>query len=159
MMSTKSTRVVQGLAVCFTVAGLIQLLGAAPQFGGPQGGPPQGGRGGGFGGAPQDRDQKIVAQFDKDGDKRLNEAERQAALAYVLAQGNGRGGRIKLEVVALLANSMLQGDLLVSEANFLKLFPHVSGYRAFLVAVPTQGEGEADAADDATIVAALRSCW
>jgi len=92
MMSTKSTSVVQGLAVCFGVATLIRLLSAAPQFPGP-GGPPQGGRMGGFGG-PQEQALKIVKQFDKDGDKRLNAAERQAALAYVKAQGAGRGGRM-----------------------------------------------------------------
>jgi spore coat protein CotH len=92
MMSTKSTSVVQGLAVCFGVATLIRLLSAAPQFGGP-GGPPQGGRMGGFGG-PQEQALKIVKQFDKDGDKRLNATERQAALEYVKAQGNGRGGRM-----------------------------------------------------------------
>lgn len=91
--SSTSTRVVQGLAVCFTVAALIQLLSAAPQFGGPGGPPPpQGGRGG-FGG-PQEQQLNIVKQFDKDGDKRLNAAERQAALAYVNAQANGRGGRM-----------------------------------------------------------------
>jgi putative ABC transport system permease protein len=45
-----------------------------------------------------------------------------------------RGGKIKLRVVGLLKNSIFQGDLLVSEANFLKLFPDVSGYRYFLIA-------------------------
>ncbi len=43
------------------------------------------------------------------------------------------GGKIKLQVVALLENSLFQGDLLMSEANFLRLFPDVSGYRYFLI--------------------------
>ena len=43
------------------------------------------------------------------------------------------GGKIKLQVVALLENSLFQGDLLISEANFLRLFPDVSGYRYFLI--------------------------
>jgi putative ABC transport system permease protein len=45
-----------------------------------------------------------------------------------------RVGKIKLRVVGLLKNSIFQGDLIVSEANFLKLFPDVSGYRYFLIA-------------------------
>jgi spore coat protein CotH len=49
---------------------------------------PGGGRG--FGGVQPDRE--LVAQFDKDGNKRLDAAERQAAREYVLAQGGGRGG-------------------------------------------------------------------
>jgi ABC-type antimicrobial peptide transport system permease subunit len=40
---------------------------------------------------------------------------------------------VTLEVVGLLKNSVLQGNLLVSEANFLKLFPDVGGYRFFLI--------------------------
>jgi len=36
-------------------------------------------------------EQQLVARFDKDGDKRLNAAERQAALAFVESQGGGRG--------------------------------------------------------------------
>ena len=53
-----------------------------------------GGPGGrGFGGVQQDR--PLVAQFDKDGDKRLNAEERRAARAFVESQGGqgGRGGR------------------------------------------------------------------
>lgn len=37
-----------------------------------------------------------------------------------------------LEVVAMLKNSMLQGDLLMSEENFLELFPESGGYRLLL---------------------------
>jgi putative ABC transport system permease protein len=47
-----------------------------------------------------------------------------------------RGGKIKLQVVGLLANSIFQGDLIVSEENFERLFPDVSGYRFFLVTAP-----------------------
>ena len=39
---------------------------------------------------------------------------------------------VTLEVVGLLKNSVLQGNLLVSEANFLRLFPDTGGYRFFL---------------------------
>ena len=95
MMPTSSTptRAVQGLVVCLTVAALIQLLSAAPQVAGPAGGPPQRGERLGFG-MPQEQQLSVVKLFDKDGDKRLNAAERQAALAYVKAQSAGRGGRM-----------------------------------------------------------------
>lgn len=40
---------------------------------------------------------------------------------------------VQLEVVGLLKNSVLQGDLLMSEENFLMLFPETGGYRFFLI--------------------------
>jgi putative ABC transport system permease protein len=40
---------------------------------------------------------------------------------------------VTVEVAGLLANSILQGNLLMSEANFLRLFPDTGGYRYFLV--------------------------
>jgi putative ABC transport system permease protein len=52
---------------------------------------------------------------------------------------------VTLEVVGLLKNSVLQGNLLVSEANFLKLFPDVGGYRFFLIE-PNKTAADADPA-------------
>jgi ABC-type antimicrobial peptide transport system permease subunit len=49
--------------------------------------------------------------------------------------------RVKFRVVGLLNNSILQGSLLVSEADFTRLFPQTSGYRMFLVRSP---RGKAD---------------
>jgi len=46
------------------------------------------------------------------------------------------GNKIRLQVVALLANSIFQGDLLVSENNMLKLFPQIAGYGFFLIETP-----------------------
>ncbi|MBC8353279.1 MAG: FtsX-like permease family protein [Planctomycetes bacterium] len=43
---------------------------------------------------------------------------------------------IRFHVVGLLENSVLQGSLLISEANFERLFPDVSGYRYFLIQSP-----------------------
>ncbi|MBX3412902.1 MAG: ABC transporter permease [Pirellulales bacterium] len=43
------------------------------------------------------------------------------------------GRPVTLEVVGLLKNSILQGDVLMAEANFRRLFPNVSGYRFFLI--------------------------
>jgi putative ABC transport system permease protein len=40
---------------------------------------------------------------------------------------------VTLQVVGLLKNSVLQGNVLMSEANFLRLFPDTGGYRFFLL--------------------------
>lgn len=49
---------------------------------------------------------------------------------------DGRGGRLTLQVVGLLKNSIFQGALLISEAALLAHFPEISGYRYFLLDVP-----------------------
>ncbi|MGA2059747.1 MAG: ABC transporter permease, partial [Thermoguttaceae bacterium] len=49
---------------------------------------------------------------------------------------DGQGKKIRLQVVALLANSIFQGDLLLDEAALLKNFPQVAGYRFFLFETP-----------------------
>jgi len=43
------------------------------------------------------------------------------------------GTPVKLKIVGALADSMLQGELLMSEANFIRLFPDQQGYRVFLI--------------------------
>jgi putative ABC transport system permease protein len=48
------------------------------------------------------------------------------------------GHTISLEVVALLSNSIFQGDLLITEQDFLRHFPEVSGYRFFLIQAPPE---------------------
>ncbi len=45
----------------------------------------------------------------------------------------GDGAPIRLRVVAALADSVFQGELLMSETNFKKLFPDQEGYRFFLI--------------------------
>lgn len=57
-----------------------------------------------------------------------------------------RGGRLTLQVVGLLKNSIFQGDLLISETALLQHFPDVTGYRYFLLDVPS---GEATATETA----------
>lgn len=42
-------------------------------------------------------------------------------------------GTIKFQVAGLLAGSVLQGNLLIGESNFERLFPQLSGYRFFLI--------------------------
>ena len=42
----------------------------------------------------------------------------------------------RFRIVAALQDSIFQGELLISEKNFLRLFPDVEGYRFFLLSVP-----------------------
>jgi hypothetical protein len=48
-----------------------------------------------------------------------------------------RGRSFKVRIVAAVANSILQGSLVISEAAFLKRFPGEQGYRLLLVDGPT----------------------
>jgi hypothetical protein len=49
-----------------------------------------------------------------------------------------RGRRFGVRIVAALANSVLQGDVIVGEGAFVGRFPGVTGYRMFLVDVPSK---------------------
>ncbi len=48
-----------------------------------------------------------------------------------------QGRTFKLRLVAALANSVLQGNLVIDEAEFVKRFPGESGYRMFLMDAPS----------------------
>jgi ABC-type lipoprotein release transport system permease subunit len=50
----------------------------------------------------------------------------------------GERGPVRLRLVAALADSIFQGELLMSEANFLRAFPEQEGYGAFLVDAPPE---------------------
>jgi ABC-type lipoprotein release transport system permease subunit len=65
------------------------------------------------------------------------------SLTYVLHKAVGdeitfdHGGRpIRLRIVAALSDSIFQGELVMSEANFLTLFPEQEGYQFLLVDAP-----------------------
>jgi hypothetical protein len=61
---------------------------------------------------------------------------------------------VTLEVVGLLKNSILQGNLLISEANFLRLFPDTGGYRFFLIEpLAESGERSSPAIENANEMA------
>jgi putative ABC transport system permease protein len=45
-------------------------------------------------------------------------------------------GPLRLRIVGALSDSIFQSELLISEKNFLKLFPEQEGYRLFLVDAP-----------------------
>ena len=76
------------------------------------------------------------------------------SMAYVLHLGLGdeivldSGGQhpVRLKLVAALSDSVLQGELLISEKNFLHLFPDQEGYRFFLLDLPETMVAEASRA-------------
>jgi ABC-type antimicrobial peptide transport system permease subunit len=49
---------------------------------------------------------------------------------------------VRFRIVAALQDSLFQGELIVSEASFLRLFPDTAGYRFFLVNAPPGKEEE-----------------
>ncbi len=62
------------------------------------------------------------------------------SLTYVLHLGVGdefvidhTGGPLRLLIVGALSDSIFQSELLMSEQNFLRLFPEQEGYRMFLI--------------------------
>lgn len=63
-----------------------------------------------------------------------------------------RGRSFKIRLVGAVANSILQGSLLIDEAEFLKRFPSEDGYRMFLIDGPSKGVSEVSA----TLTRALR---
>jgi putative ABC transport system permease protein len=56
---------------------------------------------------------------------------------------NRDGKTIHLRVVGALADSVFQSELLMSEANFLRLFPDQEGFRFFLIDTSKPGESAA----------------
>lgn len=49
---------------------------------------------------------------------------------------NRESGPVRLRLVAALTGSIFQSELLMSESNFLRLFPDQEGYRFFLIDTP-----------------------
>lgn len=57
---------------------------------------------------------------------------------------------VTLRLVAALADSVFQGELIMSEANFLKAFPGQQGYRVLMVDVPVAKASEVAATIEST---------
>lgn len=53
-----------------------------------------------------------------------------------------RGNAFRVRLVGVLANSVLQGHLVITDEAFVKRFPSASGNRAFLVDAPSEKAGE-----------------
>ncbi|MFH1613813.1 MAG: FtsX-like permease family protein [Planctomycetota bacterium] len=49
-----------------------------------------------------------------------------------------QGRHIRLKLVGMITNSILQGSLIIAEKRFVELFPLQSGYRMFLIDAPKQ---------------------
>ncbi|HWQ32333.1 MAG TPA: ABC transporter permease [Blastocatellia bacterium] len=60
------------------------------------------------------------------------------ALNDVITINASDGSEARLRIVAALSDSVLQGELLMSERNFLRLFPDEQGWRFFLIDAPPQ---------------------
>jgi putative ABC transport system permease protein len=58
------------------------------------------------------------------------------SLGDTLSYQDDRGRVFPIRIVGILANSILQGSLLVSERNFVERFPSQEGYQAFLIDAP-----------------------
>jgi len=54
-------------------------------------------------------------------------------LGDIITYADGNGGKVRLRIVALLENSILQGNLLIADDAFLNIFPNSGGHRFFLV--------------------------
>ena len=59
-----------------------------------------------------------------------------AKLGGTLPYTDERGRTFTIRIVGVLANSVLQGGLVISERNFLARFPATAGYRVFLIDAP-----------------------
>ena len=57
-----------------------------------------------------------------------------------------RGQPFKVRIVGAVANSILQGQLIIDEAEFVKRFPGESGYRMFLMDAPSNAVSQVSAA-------------
>jgi ABC-type lipoprotein release transport system permease subunit len=82
------------------------------------------------------------------GDGAIPAAADAKSLAYVLHKKlgdeivvkGGSGQAVRLRVVAALADSLFQSELVVAEKNFLRAFPERQGYRYFLIDAPAERE-------------------
>jgi len=64
---------------------------------------------------------------------------------WMLKSGLGKqiiAGNGQLRIVALLQDSVFQGELLIAEENFLKLYPRQEGFQFFLIDAPPGQQGE-----------------
>ncbi len=64
-------------------------------------------------------------------------------LGQELTVPDGHGNPVRLRIVGLLQDSIFQSELLMSEENFLRLYPRQEGYQFFLIDVPPAETAEA----------------
>ena len=103
--------------------------------------------------APEEKENPWLLLEREAGDGTIPVIADAKSMAYVLHRKlgdeiviDGAGGApVRLRLVAALADSLFQSELLMSEKNFLRLFPEQQGYRFFLLDAP-RGRAEAVAA-------------
>jgi ABC-type antimicrobial peptide transport system permease subunit len=96
------------------------------------------------------RSQSSPASFDADEVPAVGDAN---SIQWALGKSVGdtlnytdeHGRTFKLRLVGAVANSILQGNLIIDEAEFLKKFPGQSGYRFFLLDAPAAATREVSA--------------
>src|SRR5690606_25040648 len=55
-----------------------------------------------------------------------------------------QGNSFQVQLVATLANSILQGNILIAEEQFVRHYPSISGYQYLLVDAPEERKGEVE---------------
>jgi ABC-type antimicrobial peptide transport system permease subunit len=60
------------------------------------------------------------------------------ALGDVLTYSDEKGETFQIKLMGGLANSVFQGNIIISEKTFLEKYPSISGYRIFLVDAPPE---------------------
>jgi putative ABC transport system permease protein len=65
----------------------------------------------------------------------------------VIEYTDEHGNKFNVEIVGAIANSILQGSLIIDEAEFVKRFPSTSGYRMFLIDAPQKSAAELHSAE------------
>lgn len=78
---------------------------------------------------------------------------KQGAQLGSIVQLDYEGRTLHFKTVGLLSNSVLQGKLLVSESNFVRAFPELSGYSFFLIRTADAAASPGD------IIATLEEGW
>jgi putative ABC transport system permease protein len=68
-----------------------------------------------------------------------------ASVGDIFSMDIGADRPLELQFVGAITDSVLQGELIMSEANFTRLFPSQQGYRYFLIDAPVQTVEDAGA--------------
>ncbi len=84
----------------------------------------------------------LRRRFDDDAEPAIVDFNTAAWLLHLglgddFAVTDEHGRTVQLRIVAMLAGSILQGELIVSEADFVEMFPSVEGYQFFLIDTPS----------------------
>lgn len=98
--------------------------------------------------APHDAGWKLLGQTDPNG--AVPAIGDEATVRWALGKSVGdtiactddHGGTFQVRIVAMIADSILQGSLVISDEAFVERFPSASGSRQFLIDAPWETSGE-----------------